>query len=184
MTFTAEQKAYHLKKMQAHFTRLDINKNGFISREDYEEIGRKVAEHGKLNEDETASTISAFLSIADHLGLKPGVKHTIDEASQKVQENVLCLPIEQNKHLCDYTHGMMFDAFDTNKDGHISYEEFRVYYRILAPDIEEHMLPCFNIIDANKDGEISREEFLAASFEFMCNMEETPLSNLFFGQLQ
>ena len=184
MSFTEEEKAYHLKKIRTHFTRLDVNQDGFISREDYEEIGRKVAEYGKLNEEEAATTHSAFLAIADHLDLKPGVKHTIEEATQKVHKNVLSLPIGKNKELCDLTHGIMFDAFDTNKDGHISYDEFQVYYRILAPKLQEHVLPCFNTIDADKDGVISREEFLAAAFEFMCGMKETAISNSFFGPLE
>ena len=185
MSFTYEEKAYHLKKMRTHFTRLDINKDGFITRSDYEEIAEKVAEFGKLSQEDAASVMSAFLEIADHLDLKPGVKFTLEEVSQKVHKNVLCLPFDQNKDLCDHTYRMIFDAFDTNNDGHISLEEFTgVFYKILAPDIKkEDVLRSFNILDTDSNGKISQEEFLAAAFEFMCGMKETEISSSFFGRL-
>lgn len=186
MSFTAEEKAYHLRKMWTHFTRLDINKDGYISRKDYEEIAQKVAEYGKLSQEEAATTMSAFLEIADILDLKPGLKLTIEEASQKVHKNTLCLPSDQNKDICDRMYGMMFDAFDTNKDSHISVEErfVGVFFKILAPDIkEEDVKRSFRVLDANNDGEISRDEFLTAAFDFMCGMKETEVANSLFGQL-
>ena len=129
--------------------------------------------------------MSAFLEIADILDLKPGVKLTIEEASQKVHKNTLSLPADQNKDVCDRTYGMMFDAFDTNNDGHILLEEFTgVFFKILAPDIkEEDAQWSFNVLDTNNDGEISREEFLAAAFDYMCGMKETEIANSLFGQL-
>lgn len=185
MSFTAEERAYHLRKIRTHFTRLDINKDGYISRKDYEEIAQKIAEYGKLSQEDAASAMSAFLEIADILDLKPGVKLTIEEASQKVHKNTLSLPSDKNKDICDRTYGMMFDAFDTNNDGHISVEEFiGIFFKILAPDIkEEDARHSFNVLDTDNDGEISREEFLAAAFDFMCGMKETKVANSLFGQL-
>ena len=185
MSFTAEERAYHLKKIRTHFTRLDVNKNGFISRNDYEEMAQKIAHYGKLSEEDAASVMAAFMEIAKVLDLKPGVKLSIEEASQKVHTNTLSLPSDQNKDVCDRTYGMMFDAFDTNNDGRISLEEFTgVFFKVLAPDIkEEDAQRSFNILDTDKDGAISREEFLTAAFDFMCGMKETEIANSLFGPL-
>jgi Ca2+-binding EF-hand superfamily protein len=79
---------------------------------------------------------------------------------------------------------MLFDAVDTNKDGHISLSEFKIYLNILVPDIEEDMIAhSFNTIDTDKNGEISREEFLAAAHDFLQGVEETEISKVFFGPL-
>lgn len=91
MSFTAEERAYHLKKIRTHFTRLDVNKNGFISRNDYEEMAQKIAHYGKLSQEDAASVMAAFMEIAKVLDLKPGVKLSIEEASQKVHTNTLSL---------------------------------------------------------------------------------------------
>ena len=48
MSFTAEERAFHLKKIRTHFTWLDIDKDGFISQSDCEQMARKIAEYGKL----------------------------------------------------------------------------------------------------------------------------------------
>jgi Ca2+-binding EF-hand superfamily protein len=79
---------------------------------------------------------------------------------------------------------VLFDALDLNKDGHISLEEFKVYFQIIGPDISEaEMTHSFNTIDENKNGEISREEFLAAAFDFIFGVEETEVSKAYFGHL-
>ena len=79
---------------------------------------------------------------------------------------------------------MLFDAIDTNKDGHISVEEFKVYLTLIAPGVEEdEIVHSFDVIDADKNGEISREEFLAAAQDFLLGVEETELSKAFLGPL-
>ena len=59
------------------------------------------------------------MEIANILDLKPGVKVPTEESSQKVHKNTLSLPFDlQNKDICVRTYRMMFDAIDTNNDGH------------------------------------------------------------------
>ena len=54
---------------------------------------------------------------------------------------------------CLLTHNVLFDAIDTNKDGHISIEEFQVYLNLIAPGIkEDEIIHSFDIIDADKNG--------------------------------
>ncbi len=73
----------------------------------------------------------------------------------------------------------MFDGIDTNGDGHISVEEFKVYLKVVvAPDLTEDQAK-----HADKNGEISQEEFLAAAKDFFCGVEETELAAAFMGKL-
>ena len=183
-SWTEKQRAYHLQKMRTRFTRLDLNHDGFISREDYELMATKVQEHGKLNAENAESTRNAFMTVADLFDLKPGVKIPVEEAAKKANREFSVMAQEKIMALVKETHDPLFDALDLDKDGHISLDEFKVYFQIIAPDIsEDEMKHSFNVIDSNKNGEISREEFIAAAFDFIHGFEETEISKVFFGRL-
>ncbi|CAB3988635.1 sarcoplasmic calcium-binding [Paramuricea clavata] len=183
-SLTEKQRAYHLLKMRTRFTRLDLNHDGFISRDDYELMAKKLKEYGKLNAEDAESTRNAFMTVADRLDLKPGVKISVEEAAQKANRELSVMAQEKSKASLKKTHDPIFDALDLDKNGHISLDEFKVYFQIVAPDIsEDEMKHSFNVIDSNKNGKISREEFIAAAFDFIHGFEETEISKVFFGRL-
>ena len=70
MSFTAEQKAYHLHKMRTRIFRININKDGFIS---HELMGIKLAEHSGMTGEKAEAAKKQFLKVADMINLKPGV---------------------------------------------------------------------------------------------------------------
>ena len=74
MSVTEQQKAYHLRKMRIYVTRMDINKDGFLSCEDYDLMIKQLAEYGHLIERWVDSAYSGFMEIADTLNLNSGVK--------------------------------------------------------------------------------------------------------------
>ena len=167
-------------------SRLDLNKDGYMSREDYELMGRKLAEYSGMTKEQAESCYKEFIKVADVLSLKPGVKIPLEEASQKATKVILSNTVtpERQKAALHGSHNLLFDAIDTNKDGHISLEEFKVYFQVIAPATSEAEATCsFDAIDANKNGEISREEFLAAAEDFFNGVEETELSKVFMGPL-
>ena len=185
MSFTPEQKAYHLRKMRTRMFRMDVNKDGFISREDYELMGIRLAEHSGMTGEQAETAKKQFLKVVDMVNLKPGVKTPLEEAAKKVNEALLTsMTATERSAFINDIHDLLFDAIDTNNDGHISLSEFKVYLNIIAPDIEEDKIVySFNTIDTDKNGEISREEFLAAANDFLQGVEETELSKVFFGPL-
>ena len=163
--------------------RMDMNKDGFISREDYELMGIKLAEHSGMTGEQSEAAKNQFLKVADTINLKPGLKTPLEEAAKKANEALLTSTTAASA-LTNDIHDLLFDAIDTNNDGHISLSEFKVYLNIIAPDIEEDKIVySFNTIDTDKNGEISREEFLAAAIDFFHGVEETELSKVFFGPL-
>ena len=186
MSLTQKQKDYHLRKMKTRMSRMDVNKDGYFSREDFEALGKRLAEYGGLTKEQADSTCKEFLRIADVLNLKPGEKVPLDEAAQQASTALLGLSPSGNdpQAVARDIHDMLFDAIDTNKSGHISVKEFQVYFKVFAPHVTEAQVDhCFKTIDANKNGKISREEFFAAAKDFFQGVEETELSNVFFGPL-
>ena len=165
-------------------TRLDINKDGFISREDYELMGKKLAKQSGMAEEQAETTTKEMMKVADAFNLKPGVKLPLEEAAKKASETILSMSPAERKASITVSHNLLFDAIDTNKDGHISANEFKVYFNVIAPGTSEvEIIHSFNAIDTNKNGEISREEFMAAAEDFLHGVEETELSKVFFGHL-
>ena len=165
--------------------RMDINKDGYISREDFELMGKKVAELSGMTGEQAEASKQQFLKVADMINLKPGVKTPLEEAAKRANESLLIsMTARERNALISDTHDLLFDAIDTNNDGHISVSEFRVYLNIIGPEIaEDEIIHSFNIIDTDKNGEISREEFLAAANDFLQGVEETEVSKVFFGPL-
>ena len=78
-------------------TRMDINKDGFLSREDYELMAERLAECGHLTEKQADPAYSGFMEVADTLNLKPGVKLPLDEAVQRVSTSLLSMTAEERK---------------------------------------------------------------------------------------
>ena len=156
-------------------SRLDINKDGYISREDFDLMGKKLVEHSGMTEKQAEATKKAFLKVADM---------SLEDAAKQGNESLLSMSPAERKAIVDGTHNFLFDAIDTNKDGHISVEEFKVYLNIIAPGIaEDEITHSFRTIDADKNGEISCEEFMAAAYDFLLEVEETELSKVFMGPL-
>ena len=124
------------------------------------------------------------MKVADAFDLKPGVKIPLEEAAKKASETILSMSPAKRKASIKVGHNLLFDAIDTNKDGHISMKEFKVYFDVIAPGTSEaEAAHSFNTIDTNKNGEISREEFMSAAEDFLHGVEETELSKVFFGCL-
>lgn len=48
MSLTEEQKAFHRRKLKTRFMLLDVNRSGYISVEDWQELARRFVEYGKL----------------------------------------------------------------------------------------------------------------------------------------
>ena len=184
MSYTEEQKAYFLRKMRTRLSTLDVNKDGHISNEDYELMGRRLAEHSQMTEEQAEATKKEFAKFAEMLKMKPGEKIPVGEAAKTITEIILASTPTYNKASFDKSHNMMFDAIDTNKNGQISVKEFKDYFKITAPGVSEaEVILSFNTIDTNKDGVIGREEFMAAAEDFFCGVEETEVSKVFLGRL-
>ena len=122
------------------------------------------------------------MHVADTYDLKPGVKVPIDEVVQRAHEQLLYNPDELEK--AKKILASFFNILDTNNDGHISVEEFKVYLTILTPGAsDEDIIRTFNVIDTDhsNDGQIDQEEYMSAVIDFLFNTKETEISKAFLG---
>ncbi|CAB4045099.1 EF-hand domain-containing, partial [Paramuricea clavata] len=156
MNVTEPQKAYHLSKMRTRVYRRDKDNDGFISCEDFQSIATNLVETGKgITKEKTEEIFSACSEMADLHGLKPGVKLTLEEAAVTLSDRFLSPAIGEK--LSGHP-GKVFDCFDTNGNGRISIEEFRVDFKVLGLNAtDEEIKHSFDTIDSDSKDEISRE---------------------------
>ena len=93
---------------------------GTFLAKDFEIMGKKLAEHSGMTEEQAQATTREFLKVADMINLKPGVKKPLEEAAKRANESYCSLMSSDEKiiSLVNGVHNMLFDAY-----GHI--EEFR-----------------------------------------------------------
>ena len=185
MSYTEKQKTYYLRKARTAVKRFDINKDGYFSGEDFELMAERMIEYGKPPKEQAEFVHKGFMKFVGLFGLKPGEKVPLEEMAQRIHKAVLAIPIAEHKTILHDVHEPLFDIIDLNKDGHISLEEFKVYFHVAGADLtDEETVHSFSTIDADKNGEISRDEFLVAADDFYAGFDETELSKVFLGRLE
>ena len=178
---TEKQKAYHLRKMRTRMQRLDVNNDGHISSEDFDLMAKRLMEFTpEITKEKSEFIFAKFSKLSDLMGLKSGVKIPLEEAA-KLASDILLSPNGQKP---SGFHDILFDCIDTNSNGVICIQEFKVYFNVISHTItDEEVKRCFDIIDSNGNGVISRDEFIAAAKDFFYGVEETEISNAFYGKL-
>ena len=183
MSLTEQQKAYHLRKMRTVAVRLNWIQDG-ASRESFEQVGKRLAQYSTHTEEQAMEFQKGLMKLADLIHLKEGDKFSVDEYLAQFSNTLLSKSSEESKAMIHHSHAPIIEIIDTDKDGLISVEEFKVYLRVATSGVsEEEAEHAFNTIDINKKGKISQEEFFAAALDFFFGVEETKLSKVFWGKL-
>ena len=161
--------------------RLDKNKDGVLSIEDFELIGKRMVTIGNLSDEQAKKIRDGFITITSCMKLDKGAKFT----AEQLTKTQLSMEPDQVERALQQGLSPLFEVLDTNNDGHISLDEFKIYLKALAPDLsDEQVEHTFNTIDTNKNKVISWDEFRAAVKDFFFGVEETELSRVFLGKLE
>ena len=73
MSLTEQQKAYHLRKMKTRIARLDVNKDGVITMEDFILTSERMTTYGKLTEEQAKEVRDGLTELAETMNLDKGV---------------------------------------------------------------------------------------------------------------
>lgn len=173
---------FWLRKMRTYFQRIDFDKDGAITRKDFEQMADRVIATGELKpeqQEDLKKTLTAvwdnFLGVGGEAGLSPDA--FIAQMSKCVHDPALKTTLEGPLPL-------FFHAVDTNNDGLISMDEFTHFYGVLGMD-SAHAPDTFKAIDDNNDGDISLEEFMHNGTEFFFEeKDESKPSKIFWGPVQ
>jgi len=179
MSLTEEQKAFRLRKLRTCFASHDIDKDGYITIDDFKEGAKRCIEYGKLKEEKAKETTKEWLDLANSLGVKEGDKISQD---QFLASAMTYCDNPESQEFTKRFKEVKFDVVDADDDGVISLEEFQLYFKCVGID-ESHAKASFDGIDTDRDGKITKEEFVAASIEFFFGFDKTSGATLFYGPL-
>lgn len=167
--------------MNTYFKRIDFDGDGAITRADFEGMGARFAECGKLSGENATALQNKVNQIWDNYlkginnnqpinreAFVAGMRNFLGDANLRA---TLSAPLP-----------IYFAAVDANNDGMIQAEEFAEFFKILGLD-PALAVESFKAIDTNGDGLLSVEEFTEAGTEFFTSEDESKPTKLFWGPL-
>jgi juvenile hormone diol kinase len=171
------------KKLTVFFRGLDVDKNGFVELEDFDQIASNFArlrgwEPGSSDyENLHNQVISIWKNYWINADINQDNKVSLDEYLESCNQQF----VADNDSSAAWEQPMaaLFDVIDINGNEQISLEEYKqllTAFGFNASGYEE----IFQKLDVNGDGYISKQEYLQLLKEF-CGENPEATGNLFFG---
>ena len=180
MSLTETQTAFLNRKWKTYFVKQDVTGNGYLSFEDFEEIGKRFVKYGKLDDKKGKEIAKRLTDVLINFGLKGrGDQMSLEQFLAKQMELRADPRVEE---LIKSTLDVMFNVVDTNGGGTISLKEYQVFFKCLGID-ESNAKSSFDGIDTSRNGVISKAEYLAAAVEFLHGLDRKSGATSFMGPL-
>lgn len=169
------------RKMKTYFNRIDFDKDGSITKKDFEGMGERFVEADKLDADAGAKMKGKLVEIWDkYISAVGGGDGITEEKFIAAMQKLVQDPAM--KETLAGPLPLFFQAVDANNDGFIDSGEFGIFFRIFG--LEETMAPAsFQAIDTNNDGLLSKDEFVTAGTDFFTSDNAACPTKLFWGPL-
>ena len=168
---------YWRKKYYKKLKVLDTDKDGFITKADFDIIIQRYKDLGKTDEKRLAKVKESFTAIMESQGIvDDSIKLTYDELIERAGKN--------SGKFEDFVLSLTasFELIDSNDNGVLSFQEWVEYYRALDIDTK-YARASFDAIDTDNDGIISKDEFVAYNYEFYFSVEDKLKSSIMYGPL-
>ena len=165
------------KKIRKAVVSRDANKDGLISREDFELVLERYKKVESSKEEHLENLSKCLFSLCGVTGLNDAsVKLSYDEYEKRWLANIV--NFAESRDL----FRSMFDNLDVNGDGVVSFSEWETHYVAMGIS-PEHARPSFDAIDANSDGKVTKDEFVNYHYEFFFTTENKLNSAILYGPL-
>lgn len=165
------------KKMTKELSVRDADKDGFISRSDFQLIIQRYKDMGS-SEEHLKKLNKNFDAICFMFGVKD--EHTKLSFEQCIDSFSKAGAMVGDVSEVFTTH---FEIIDSDGNGEISYKEWVNCYKALDIDTA-YARASFDACDTNGDGIISKEEFAAYAYEFIFTAEDKLKSSIIHGPLE
>jgi len=173
--------AHWLQKMRTYFERIDFDKDGAITRADFEGMASRFAKDGALDAGKAADLMSTLTGVWDkYLSTFAGGDGVTKDAFVEGMKKQVGDPAL--KETLEGPLPLFFKAVDRNSDGQIDQAEYEEFFKILG--LDPVMAPAsFQAIDADGDGQLTTKEFTQAGLDFFLSEDPSKATKLFWGPL-
>nr|P04572.1 RecName: Full=Sarcoplasmic calcium-binding protein; Short=SCP [Perinereis vancaurica tetradentata] len=169
-----------VQKMKTYFNRIDFDKDGAITRKDFESMATRFAKESEMKPEHAKVLMDSLTGVWDKFLANVAGGKGIDQATfiSSMKEKV---KDPNAKAVVEGPLPLFFRAVDTNEDNMISRDEYGIFFNMLG--LNPDMAPAsFDAIDTNNDGLLSQEEFVTAGSDFFINDQDSP-NKVFWGPL-
>jgi juvenile hormone diol kinase len=177
---------FQKKKLGRLFAVLDSDHNGQLERSDYMTVVSNVARvHGwKPGSKDYSAVETLYLTIWGNLKALADVNNdgqvSLDEFLE-FHTQMLSSP-EMYEQITVGTVDLLFEAFDRNRDGHLSRDDFRDFFDAYGIRDQAAVDEAFQKLDVSGNGRISKQEALERVKEFYFSNDDAAAGNWLFGR--
>ncbi|XP_013401302.1 sarcoplasmic calcium-binding protein-like [Lingula anatina] len=156
-----------MEKMRTWFFRQDVDRDGYLSKGDFEQQARRITEFMKLNDEQAKKLMDNRMHIWKYyVSGDPDNSDTVKIPDVEGKRRFLLAVNSTLRQSFFETFSIHFDGIDLNNDGEISQEEHAAFF--YGYNIPTEFSPeVFKTLDTNNDGHVSREQFLTAYLDFI-----------------
>lgn len=148
-------------RVEQRFEIMDTNKNGYLTLEDVQLAADNLEKEVKPDAHLMANLRARKEEFYALLGIVSGKQTTKDEFVKAAAAMAIAEKARKEKGeeiLIQKMHDAWFDVVDTNHDGYVRLDEFKIVMRVGGME-ESAAEDIFKTLDKNKDGKIKRKEF-------------------------
>ena len=165
------------KKFRKAVVTRDTNKNGSISRGDFEIVFERYKKTAKSSPEKLNSLSKAMFSFCDKLGLVAGSGELSYEEFESRWQSIMA-----KQENCKGMFKPMFKCLDANDDGYISLTEWQFHNSALGIS-QEYSKNSFDAMDRDGDGKVKEDEFVDYHDEYYHTAENKLNSAILYGPL-
>lgn len=174
--------AFIERKLKTYFSRIDFDKDGAVTVNDFESMADRFIEKEKLDAAKGVELKKKLVQVWEKY-----LKGIVSDGTKLTQPVFVEAFKKQlgNPQFRETVAGplpLFFGAVDSNGDGLIQKEEFALFFELLGLS-SNHAAETFKAIDTNGDGDISKDEFVTAGTDFFTSEDEKSPSTHFWGPL-
>ena len=166
------------KKFRRAFEARDADKNGSITRSDFELVVERYKKSAGGTTDKIEKLSKAMSSFCDKIGLGDSVALSYEELEQSWQA-----AMAQDQYDAHYkVFKNLFVCLDANGDNMIDINEWKMHNAAIGVP-PGHAQDSFNAMDKDGDGKITMDEFVNYHVEYLFTTENKLNSVILYGPL-
>ena len=164
------------KKLDRAIRVRDVDKDGVITRKDFELVAQRYKDLG-VSEEQLQRVQDSLMKMCDSVGLTDETKQFTYEEFKRRHANV-----DIQLGTTNTIFRTMFNGLDINGTGVLSMKEWELHYKCMGLD-PKYAKASFEAMDTSGNGVVSLEEFTAYHVEFFSSTENKLNSAILYGPL-